>query len=169
MGTADYKGFTLLELMVTVAVASVTLLIAIPSYQSVVARNAVVAGVNDLVGDLNYARSEAVDRGQHVYVCPSTDQTSCRSKGKNDWADGWIVFAPDPEGSSVPDDDNILRVHDGIKKGISLDGCTSRVRFNSSGFATGSNCSIEATDDNSAMTSKVVISNSGRVRIDQGD
>lgn len=76
------KGFTLLELMVTVAIASVLVGIAIPSFTSLISSNRLTTYANELVTTLNLARSEAVKRGQHVVVLKT---------GVN-WEKGWQLF-----------------------------------------------------------------------------
>ncbi|MES1937446.1 type-4 fimbrial pilin related signal peptide protein [Salinisphaera hydrothermalis C27AD] len=98
------------------------------------------AQVNDLVGALNYARSEAVSRGQRVYLCQSTDETHC-TDGSN-WSDGWIVYSPDPTAAGVsPASDNIIRVEDGSSGQVQIsrsNGLPAHVSFNADGFALGS-------------------------------
>lgn len=82
-------GFTLIELMVTVAVAALLLGIAAPSFRDMTVRNRVSTYSNDLIASVNYARSEAVRRGAPISICRSGDGTSCSGS----WSDGWIVFA----------------------------------------------------------------------------
>lgn len=84
--------------MVTLAVAAILLATAVPSFVSMVRGNRVLTEVNALVSDLQFARSEAVKRGQPVSVCPSSNGTSCL--GTNAWHSGWIVF-PDPSASGT--------------------------------------------------------------------
>lgn len=85
---ARAAGSTLLELMITVAISAILLGIAIPSFSSFVVRSRVTTYSNDLIGTVNYARSEAVRLGTTVSICGSTDQTTC----SNSWDSGWIVF-----------------------------------------------------------------------------
>ena len=161
------NGFTLLELLVTIAVAAILLAIAIPSYRSVVQRNAMAATVNDLVGDLNYARSQAVTRGRRVYVCKSSGNASCAGGG--DWSQGWIVYAPEPD-NDTPKRDNILRVRSALEGQIVITGnnnVESRVFFDSNGFAMGSIGTLTATAESTTQNTEVVISSSGRVRTEK--
>lgn len=87
-------GFTILELMITVAVLAIMVGIGIPSFQDMMRRNRLAAHTNTFVGALAIARSEAVKRGVPVTVCPADDpveQDSCGPAG--DWAtNGLIVF-----------------------------------------------------------------------------
>jgi type IV fimbrial biogenesis protein FimT len=93
-------GFTVLELMVVVAIVAVLIAVAVPSFRDITQRNRIAAEVNSFVGDLQYARSEAVKRGMPVCVCASADGTSC--VGTNTWHQGWIVFS-DVNGSCTID------------------------------------------------------------------
>jgi type IV fimbrial biogenesis protein FimT len=88
-------GFTLYELMVTLAVASVILSFGVPGFQNFVQNSRSVTHSNDLVTALNLARSEATRRGAPVDICASTDGTTC--SGSTDWSTGWVVRAPTGE------------------------------------------------------------------------
>ena len=149
-GPARYRasGFTLLELLVTIAVAAVLLAIAIPSYRGMVQRNALVANVNDLVGDLNYARAEAVTRGQNVYVCSSSNQSTCSNDGN--WSAGWLIYVDDDFSASSPkpSDSKILRSRGRAGSGFTLTtDDTSVLAFNSSGFAPDGNRTFNAASN----------------------
>ena len=84
------KAFTLIELMVTVAVAAIVLGLAIPSFNTQIRNNASSALGGELVGALGYARAEAIKRAARVSICPSSNGTSCLTAA--DWAKGWMVF-----------------------------------------------------------------------------
>ncbi|HEY4066675.1 MAG TPA: Tfp pilus assembly protein FimT/FimU [Burkholderiaceae bacterium] len=106
-------GFTLIELLVVIAIAAILTMIAIPGFTDMIQRNRVSGEVNSFVGDLQYARSEAIKTGQTVSICPSSDGSSCL--GTNAWQSGWIVFT-DVNGNGAVDtsatpsaNDNVLR------------------------------------------------------------
>lgn len=86
------RGFTILELMITVAVLSILVGVGIPSFQDMMRRNRLAAQTNQLIGTLAFARSEAVKRGVRVTVCPANDaQDACSDDGS--WArNGMIIF-----------------------------------------------------------------------------
>lgn len=83
------KGFTLFELIVTIAVAAIIVTVGVPGFQNIIANNRAVTHTNDLVTALNLARSEATRRGIDVLVCRSTDGATCEPG--LDWSSGWVV------------------------------------------------------------------------------
>lgn len=83
------RGFTLFELMVTVAVMGIILSFGIPGFMSFIQNNRATTDTNDLITALNLARSEATRRAAPITVCSSTDGASC--SGDGDWSGGWIV------------------------------------------------------------------------------
>src|SRR5687768_3569934 len=82
------RGFTLLELMVTLTVAGILLGVGVPSFVDMVRSNRAAANINELSTAFAIARNEAIRRGTNITVCRSTNGTACGA----DWADGWIVF-----------------------------------------------------------------------------
>ncbi|WP_323813030.1 GspH/FimT family pseudopilin [Cellvibrio sp. NN19] len=87
------KGFTLIELMVTLAVAAIVLGIAIPSFNQTMRNNSSSALGTELAGALNFARAEAVKRAKRVSICASSDGATCLAA--DNWAKGWLVFVDD--------------------------------------------------------------------------
>lgn len=83
-------GFTLIELMVTIALAAIILTQAVPSFNALVQNNRLISQKNEFISALNLARSEALKRGVRVTVCASTDRTSCDT---TNWEKGWIIFS----------------------------------------------------------------------------
>lgn len=89
--TNRHRGFSLLELMVTLAVAAILLVIAVPSFRDLMRRSQVSSASNELLASLAYARTEAITRGQLVSMCPSANgATTCA--GDNAFESGWIVY-----------------------------------------------------------------------------
>jgi type IV fimbrial biogenesis protein FimT len=106
--TAHQPGFTLIELLVTVAVTGVLLTLAVPSFREMSIKNQLSGYSNDLLGTLNFARSEAVRRGIPITVCTSNDQKTCSGT----WSDGWLVFEnkDDDNPVAVDGDESILKM-----------------------------------------------------------
>lgn len=100
-------GFTLIEMMVVVAVLLITSIAAALSFSGTISGYRIAGAANSLSRDLQFARSEALKRGQPVSVCASTNAASCSSSTA--WQSGWIVFY-DPDGDgAVNAGDTILR------------------------------------------------------------
>src|SRR5580693_2093144 len=89
--TAAQTGFTMVELLMTIAIAAIVAMIAIPSFQYITNSNRVAAEVNGLLGDLQFARAEAINTGQDVTVCLSAGGQTCDTTA-NTWQTGWIVY-----------------------------------------------------------------------------
>jgi type IV fimbrial biogenesis protein FimT len=104
------KGFTLIELMVTIAIIAILMAIALPSFQDTIARSKLETEANNILRDLNFARTEAIKRGSSVSLCPSDNGTSC--SGAQDYGDGWIIFVDDvtPDNAIVDTGEEVLRV-----------------------------------------------------------
>jgi type IV fimbrial biogenesis protein FimT len=84
-------GFTLIELMVTVAIAAVLAGLAAPSMRDLIASNRLKSHTSALHTSLLLARSEAIKRNSRVVLCKSPDGVTCVTAG--DWQQGWVVFA----------------------------------------------------------------------------
>lgn len=130
-------GFTITELMVVTVVVAILLSIAIPSYQHISNSYRMSAEINALVGDLMYARAEAIKEGQYVGLCVSSDGLTC--SGTTTWESGWIVF-PDPAGNGSGDvPASVLHVQQAFTgtdpDRFVLANAISSIIFNREGFA----------------------------------
>lgn len=114
------RGFTLVELMVTVAVLGIVLTIAVPNFRAFILGGRMTGYTNDLLSDLAYARSEAVKRAANVTVCASSDGTTCTG---GDWQGGWVVR--DAAG-------NVLKLRETLEGTTTLTGAAT-VTFNGNG------------------------------------
>lgn len=89
-GRSATRGFTLIELMVVLAVVAVLQSLAAPSMAAMVNSMRLTMAVNSLFSSLTLARSEAVKRGARAVVCKSASGEACVTSGG--WEQGWIVF-----------------------------------------------------------------------------
>jgi len=105
---AEERGFTLVELMVTLAVAAILLGIALPSFLSTMESSRERSVIDAITTSLKYARSEAVKRNRQLVLC-SRDASSTGCLGTTDWAqNGWLLLFDNPD----PTPDEVLRVWD---------------------------------------------------------
>jgi type IV fimbrial biogenesis protein FimT len=136
METIRPRGFTLLELMVTLFIVSIVVAAAVPSFKSMAVRNRLVTYTNDFIATVNLARSEAVRRAAPVTICHSDDGTTCSGS----WNDGWITFA-DADGNGVaddPEDEPVIRVHERLSSKYTLNpdpAFANRLTFGAEGAA----------------------------------
>jgi type IV fimbrial biogenesis protein FimT len=93
------RGFTLIELMVVIAIVAILATLAAPSFTSIISKSNVSSAVNTFMADMRYARSEAVRRGGAVIMCrsdaPEAASPRCNTDdgpGGNGWVSGWIIF-----------------------------------------------------------------------------
>jgi len=98
-------GFTLGELLTTIAVLGIGMSLAVPSFETAVRNNRRATAVNRLVSTMHLARSEAVTRNMQVTICASSDGASCDAA---DWNAGWIYFTDADRDRAVDADDNLL-------------------------------------------------------------
>jgi type IV fimbrial biogenesis protein FimT len=118
------NGFTIIELMITVAIVAVFVAVGIPGFSGLIRDNRLVTDINSLVASLQLARSEAIRRSVQV----SIRRTSATG---NEWGKGWEVFT-DVNGNGARDDDGdttycepadtdcLLQVHSALSGGNTL-------------------------------------------------
>ncbi len=138
IGASRARGFSLLELIMTMSVAAILLTIAVPSFRYVTNSNRVASEVNGLLGDLEFARAEAIKEGVNVTVCASADQQTCSSS--TDWQTGWIVFADsNPPTHVVPVNTTPLRIQTKFSSSDTFEATNNLtwVTFNRNGYAQG--------------------------------
>lgn len=81
-------GFTLFELVITLAVAAIIVGMAAPAFTSMIHAGRAQSMADEFAAALNYARTEALKLSTRVSICASNDGTSCSGS----WGDGWIIF-----------------------------------------------------------------------------
>ncbi len=140
-------GITIVELLVVTVIVAILLAIATPSYLYVTNSSRMSSEINGLLGDLMYARAEAIREGQTVSVCVSANGSTCSLSPT--WASGWIVF-PDPLAADAPALGTVLRQQTAFT-GTVPDTLTPStgiysISFNREGFALGAgNAAFPAT------------------------
>jgi type IV fimbrial biogenesis protein FimT len=170
-------GFTLIELMVTIAIAAILLGVAIPSFTATIASSRLTTNANELVTALNLARSEAVKRGVSVSVREvdnfSSTNSGAAAAASYHWEKGWDVFTDVDSDGNFEAGDVLIKTYAPLKSSYTLRGnnFSNFIRFTSSGQSNtnGSFVICDNSDGNAvpeANTSRLIIVNSvGRVRM----
>jgi type IV fimbrial biogenesis protein FimT len=140
MPTPRQGGFTLIELMVTLAVAAIVVTMAVPSFQSVINGSRLAGATNEMITSLQLARGEAIRRNARAGVCLSADtNTGEGAECATADVDGWIAFV-DANDNGVFDSgtDTLLRTTllDGqVVAGLSAGIGSNTVMFRPDGLA----------------------------------
>ncbi len=173
--TKSSTGFTLIELIVTLAIATILITTAAPSFFEMTKRNRLTTQANDFVSTLSLARAEAASRGLRIVVCKSpAPYNICTNAG--DWEQGWILFT-DIDGNNqytaAGDGANgILRIHEALTGGITLSGdsnIANNIAFLGTGFAAAAQLRSLSLCDSSANAgkgTKIIVLPIGQTRID---
>lgn len=172
------RGFTLTELLATIAIAAIVMSMAVPNFMGTIRNNRLTSSTNEFITSLKFARSEAIKRGLVVTVRP-VDGSSCTGGGLVNWEDGWDIFLDTnpPNGNGRCDDEPdpalaLIRTHERLPNTFTL-------RFNGVGFISyqpngtstnaGSFVLCDDSDNNGLpdpYTSKrIIVSLLGRVRV----
>lgn len=175
------QGFTLIELIVVIAIVAILSAIVVPGLSTFVQDGRVSSNVNEFISSITLARTEAVKRGRLVTMCRSSNAdagnaSTCLTAG-DDWASGWIVY----EESTTADVASVGTRESGetivIRRGALLSNvivksvpAMSRITFNSLGQPVGPAAAATLGFDFSVSNKsprKVCISRIGRVKVIQ--
>ena len=106
------SGYTMMELIMVIALVAILGTIAIPGFKYVTTSNRIATEVNGLLGDMQFARSEAIKQGQTVTVCISNvGGTGCAGNAAGGtWQLGWIVFLDTNHNQQVDNGEAVIRV-----------------------------------------------------------
>lgn len=158
-------GFTLAELLATLAIAAILFAVAVPPFSRLMAEIRVVNGLQALTASLGMARIAAVTQGVPVTVCPSLDGRRCRMDLT--WDDGWIIYR-DPGRSPQPSGPEALILHQSAPPGglrVRSSIGRHRVRYQPTGLSGGNNLTLRVcTSAPARHAGNVVVSLAGRPR-----
>jgi len=163
-------GFTLTELVIVIALAAILVSIASPSLVRVMQINRIATQTTLFVGDLQYARSEAIRQGGTVTLCPSSNGSSCT--GGLAWQGGWLIFS-DPNANRAFDSGEMLIRHQAAWTGTdSLTGSAAgltTLSFSRDGFLIGLPAAgrlvLSTSPADAALTRCILLNVTGRQQV----
>ncbi len=171
-------GFSLIELMVVIAIAAVLAGLAVPSFQEMIASSNLTSTTNDLIATLARARSDAIRRGKRVTVCMSADRVACTTSG--DWTQGWIIFKVNDRSATtatVESTDDITAVTAVLPNNISVKATDTYFSFSADGQAKLMNggsgagrirvCSTSSALTNDTRAREIIINWIGRINFEK--
>jgi type IV fimbrial biogenesis protein FimT len=131
------RGFTLIELIVTIGIVGILMALAVPAFQTMLQNNRDTGAINALFQSMNYARNTALSLGTPVEVCPfsAPQATTCGAS----WSTGWITISLPTANSPNP---TLLRVYQPASAGpvtsaVPVSGvAATSVTFDAHGLAT---------------------------------
>jgi type IV fimbrial biogenesis protein FimT len=161
--------------MATLAVAIILSATTIPAYNSMIQRNEMTSSVNALVGELRYARSEALKRSASVTICPTADGAVCNGSGSpwmpQESPDHLIFVDSNGNGAFDASDDTVLKLSPATFGAVSVaaTGGETFFSFSPKGVITVPNANMQyATSGSSSAQSCLTISLTGRSSVKSG-
>ena len=161
-------GFTLLELMVTVAILAIVLSAGVPSYRGLVMDNRMASQANLFATSIKLARSNAVKYQRNATVCSSSNfdaaVPTCSSNA--DWSNGWIVWV-DKDRDTTPDANEIISVFGPVHQASELKSASAnRFTYDGRGFASTAAGELTLCDSRSGEMGRVIkVNATGRTNI----
>jgi type IV fimbrial biogenesis protein FimT len=105
-------GFSLVELLIVLGIASILLTMAVPSFRTLIQNQQVTTAVNDFFAAINLARSEAIKRGARVHLAAMDPQSN--------WQNGWVVFVDNNDNGERDQGDETIFERGPLSAGITI-------------------------------------------------
>lgn len=160
-------GFSLVELLIGLALFAVVLALATPAYARLAGRTHAATARNALQAALNHARTVAAARSAQVVVCPSEDANRCDRSTQ--WQQGWIAFVDLDRDASRSPDEPLLHVAQAQPADVAILGTEGRlqVAFRPDGSVNGSNATLTvcSRSTGAGAATALVINQAGRARV----
>ena len=169
-------GLTLVELMVTLAVAIILFAVGIPLMDGFIAKNRSTTETNALVAALNLARSEAVKTSAPATVCavadPDADDPTCDTGDPPDWTKGFFVFLDANGNKAIDPSEQPVRGWDALHADTSFIKVPAPVQFLATGEAEGAesdDLQFEIKNDETGQKRCISINAVGQIRTEKGE
>ncbi|NQW92815.1 MAG: type II transport protein GspH [Polaromonas sp.] len=158
------KGFTLVELLVTIVIGVLLMVVAVPSFVTFQKNAQLSDAVSNFIAAINVARANAMKQGVDAYLEP---------KSGTDWRTGWTVYADTNFNQSYDAvTDPVILSFEALATSVSVATTTGSltsgyVRFNGSGYPRLKNNGFGGGTivmSNGTRSSSIIIDPAGRVR-----
>ena len=162
------SGYTLIELLITLAVISILALNIFPNLSALLAQERSVVMTNNLAGALAYARSEAVTKQMTIITCQSNNGSKCNQS--ENWHNGWIIFADKNQNKQREPEEMLLKVYAATDNGTQVifngsgAGIKYYMKYKPSGAAW-PNGSFLICNPNIGVGKALIMTQSGRLRL----
>ena len=168
------RGFSLIEVMVTVGILGVLAALAGPSFQPLIDKWRMTQAIENMKSTMYYARAEAVKRGGRIGIQKNADGGGCTQAGtKEEWGCGWFVFVDTNDNGTwkageeilhtIPPPTNLNIVHSSGGTNIKVDRYGKMSGINAKGFSF-----VSTSGGSGSLTAQsLCMSSGGRIRIVQ--
>jgi len=165
-------GWTLVELLLALAIGAALIALALPSYSAWIADQKLTNQARALATGMSVARSEAIKRGFRVNLCKSSDRRTCATAGS--WHDGFLIFVDENRDGNVDAGEPVLHIEGPAAEGIRVSAnapIDDYVSYTSLGHARMLSGALQMGTMRLCLRGRtellVVLANSGRVRIER--
>ena len=163
------RGFSFIELMITITILVILTGVAIPSFTGLMARNKVTVATNAVFESLYIARSYAITQQKKVHVCHMSEPNSMTCSDQRDyntpWTNGWLVYADLNDDNDYDQGDSIIRVMQSSELTNVVFNQQGRLRFFPDGSAR--SAGFYVCDQQQQSYRHVYLLYSGRARVNQ--
>jgi len=164
MSLRKIRGFTLMELLVTLGLFSIIVASVTPSIGNFYKRNRVASIINDHSAALQLARHTAIAENVYVVVCPTSDMSTCST----DWSQIKMVFVDEDNDGALDGNEEVIGSAQMVND-YGIESTRDSLRF--APFNTAENLTATITvcpeDTSNGFARALIISNVGRVRIER--
>ena len=147
-------GFSLIELLITMALLAAFITIATPSYFSLIENIRIISLNEKLLANLNYARTSSVLKNKTVEICGSSDGYQCDGQ----WSRGWVS-------RFIESDSVISQEKVNTQEQLRWDGISNSIRFHGNGTSPLGNGRFYICRRNGEVARQIVINRQGRNRL----
>lgn len=161
------RGLSLIELIVTMAIAAIVLGVGVPTFGNVVADNAMASNANRFVASINLARSSAVRYQRNATICASSNYNAATPtcSAGTDWSNGWIVYV-DKDRDGAVDADEVQSVFEPFSDDVSFaSGAVNGFTYDARGFVDNGDNLTLCDDRTGEMGRQVRVNAAGRVSV----